>query len=56
VAYKVVITKGDTPILTLSVEKRPVARAVALAAKENDLDCAVTKPAKEREVKFKGVE
>ena len=54
-AYKVEISALDQPIVTLKIEKRIVARYVAIAAKENDLNCVVTAEVKAREVKFKGM-
>ena len=49
--------QDEKPFMILHTESRKVARNVALLAEENgdSISVEVTKPAKERDVKFKGV-
>ncbi len=56
--YKVVVSKGDDTLLTLTTTTRAWAGSLAKLAKENDLACVITVPAtvKERTVKISGVD
>jgi len=47
-------TTGEDTTLVLTTEKRSLARAVALVAKENELPCTVVAEVKARAVRFKG--
>ena len=50
---KLITEKGEVIFKT---ENRPLARAMALLAKENGLTCEVTVETAPRQVKFKGID
>ncbi len=54
---KIVLSKGDTELVSLTSKHRAWAGSLAKLAKENDLNCVITVPetVKERVVKIAGV-
>ena len=51
----IVLSALDVVIVTLKTSNRQNARAIAMIAKENDLNCVVSAEVKARDVKFKGI-